>query len=120
MTTSVGWGWGSSGVTPSEIQRAEQEETLSRIRRGMAVYDTLGQRIGSVREVYRAPGDGAFWMGVRTGWFGLGRELSIPLVYANVWENHVGLSVSRRVIDRMGWDQRPTAAQPVTQEKAAR
>ncbi len=107
MTTSVSWGFGSSGVTPSEITHAEQEATLSRIHRGMAVYNVQGHRIGTVGGVYRTPGARAFAVGVRTGWFGLGKELYIPLQYVNAWGNQVSLSVDKRVIHRMGWDQRP-------------
>lgn len=121
MTTSVGWGFGSSGVNPSAITHAEQEETLSRIHRGMAVYNIRGNRIGTVREVLRAPGDRAFAVGVRTGMFG--KELYIPLQYLNVWGNQVSLSVDKHVIDRMGWDKRPAyfeqqAPEPVAEEHA--
>ncbi len=116
MTTSVGWGFGSSGVNPSEVTHAQQEETLGRIHRGMAVYNVQGHRIGSVGGVLRAPGDRAFAVVVRTGWFGLGKELYIPLQYVNVWGNQVSLSVDRHVIHRMGWDKRPAYLEkPVTE-----
>lgn len=125
MTTSVGWGFGSSGVNPSEITRAEQEETLGRINRGMAVYNTQGHRIGSVGGVYRSSGDRAFVVGVRTGWFGTGKELFVPLQYINVWGNQVSLSVEKKVIHRMGWDQRPAylekpATEPAAEERKER
>ena len=119
MTTSVGWGFGSSGVNPLEITRAQQEETLSRIHRGMVVYNVNGHRIGSVGGVYRAPGNRAFAVGVRTGWLGLGKELYIPLQYVNVWGNQVSLSVDKRVISRMGWDKRPVYLEQPATEAAA-
>jgi hypothetical protein len=82
----------------------------------MAVYNVEGHRIGSVGGVLRSPGDRAFAVVVRTGWFGLGKELYIPLQYVNVWGNQVSLSVDRHVIHRMGWDHRPAYLEkPVTE-----
>ncbi len=83
---------------------------------GMDVYDTSGDKIGTVSEVYDATqrggtsGSGGGYLRVPTGFLGLGREHHIPFsAIRSVEDDHIYLGVSRDELDNLGYDESPTA-----------
>ncbi len=91
------------------------------VQEGMRVCDSKGERIGTVRKIYRpAPVlvrglDGAEhsargepYLRVDTGPLGLGKRYYVPLSgIKEVTADCVLLSIDRRQLERMGWDHRP-------------
>lgn len=101
--------------SPQEIEGTEpetvhEEELLLRdmIQHGMEVYDGEQKKIGKI-EAISEPIDAAghFYVTVETGFLGLGHDLYIPSQYLSVWDDQVGVEVSKGHIGTMGWEQPP-------------
>ncbi|MBV9358728.1 MAG: PRC and DUF2382 domain-containing protein [Chloroflexi bacterium] len=82
---------------------------------GMDVYDTNGDKIGTVSEVFDAAqsggssGSGGGYLRVPTGFLGLGREHHIPFSdIRSVSGDRIDLGVSRDQLDDLGYGDSPT------------
>jgi uncharacterized protein (TIGR02271 family) len=91
-------------------------KTLSeQIADGMDVYDSKGDKIGTVSEVYDAAaqsggtsGSGGGYLRVPTGFLGLGTEHHIPFsAVRSVEGDRIDLSVSRDDLDNLGYGEAP-------------
>jgi hypothetical protein len=104
-STSVGFGWGSVLDNAAGIS-SYSEHLASQIREGMSVYDDRNHRVGTVRKVYPPTRDHEFYIKVGTGLFG--SDVCIPAHYLTVWNDQVGVGMSRNQIKRMGWSLCPS------------
>ncbi len=94
--------------TRPETVRAEEQDLRNMIRDGMDVYDGEQKKIGKVSAVSEPlDAEGHFYITVERGFLGLGQDLYIPSQYLSVWNDQVGVEVSKGHIDTMGWDQPP-------------
>src|SRR4051812_43704072 len=95
------------------------ERLFSSIREHMDVYDTNGDKVGTVGKIYQpatvsstassyAEPTGRAYSKVDTGFLGLGKDLYIPAgAIADVSRDRVMLSVHKDTIDAKGWDHKP-------------
>ncbi len=94
--------------TEPETVRAEEQDLRNMIHDGMEVYDGEQKKIGKVSAVSEPlDAEGHFYITVERGFLGLGKDLYIPSQYLSVWDDQVGVEVSKGHIDTMGWDQPP-------------
>lgn len=99
------------GDEPGTV-RDEEQDLRTMIHHGMDVYDGEQKKIGSVKAVSEPyDSEGHFYITVETGFLGLGHDLYIPSQYLSVWDNQVGVDVSKGHIDTMGWENPPQAAE---------
>lgn len=94
--------------TEPETVRDEEQDLRTMIHDGMEVYDGEQKKVGKVKATSE-PLDAAghFYVTVERGFLGLGHDLYIPSQYLSVWDDQVGVEVSKGHIDTMGWDQPP-------------
>jgi hypothetical protein len=98
-----------------------QGQFLGRLMPDMDVCDIHGDKIGTIAQVYRydlaavgsGRGEGRLpheeVLEVKTGLFGLGKHLYIPLsAIQEATQGCVFLSHSREDIERMGWQDKPS------------
>lgn len=100
MTTSVGFGWGSTLENAAEISSIS-EHLAEYVHKGMAVYDRRNHRVGTVEKVYPPTMDNEFSIKVGTGLFG--QDFCLPAHYLTVWNNEIGVGLDRKQIKKMGW-----------------
>ena len=98
-----------------------REQYIGRIAPDMDVCDLSGDKIGTVAHVYRydlavvggAQGDSRpphdDVVEVKTGFFGLGKHLYIPMsAFKEVIGESAFLSRSRADTEQMGWEEKPS------------
>lgn len=82
-------------------------ELRTRIAIGMDVCDANGDKIGSIARVHH-PAGGEEILEVKTGVFGLGKPLYVPIAQVqDLTEGCVFLSAVKDDVDGMGWHDRP-------------
>lgn len=105
MTTSVGFGWGSTLENAAGIS-SFSEHLAPQVHEGMAVYDQRNRRVGTVKKVYPLTRDHEFYIKVGTGVFG--PEVCLPAHLLSVWNNQIGVGLDRKHIKMMGWTLCPS------------
>ena len=95
------------GTQPETI-RDQDQDLRNMIHDGMEVYDGEQKKIGKIKAVSGPFDDeGHFYVTVERGFLGLGHDIYIPSQYLSVWDDQVGVQVSKDHIDTMGWDEPP-------------
>ena len=75
---------------------------LNEIREGMAIYDVAGDRVGKANEV------GGSYVGVRTGFLGLGKHLYIPFsAFGEALDGELYLTMRKEELPNAGFDRAP-------------
>jgi len=89
---------------------------IERLSNGMDVYDSSGDKIGTVDDVYDSAqageksSSGGGYLRVPTGFLGLGREHHIPFsAIRSVEGDHINLSVTKNKLDDLGYGESPTS-----------
>jgi uncharacterized protein (TIGR02271 family) len=90
---------------------------IDRLSDGMDVYDSSGDKIGTVDDVYdsaqageKSSSSGGGYLRVPTGFLGLGREHHIPFsAIRSVEGDHINLSVTKNKLDDLGYAESPTS-----------
>ena len=104
-----------------------QERYFTSLAEGMDVYDSKGDKVGTIGRIYHpagvaastgtAPGTYAApsassaegYFKVDTGFLGLGKDLFIPAsAITDVTGKQVTLNVDKGRLDDRGWDRRPS------------
>ncbi len=95
---------------------AKAKKYSDQVADGMDVYDTSGDKIGTVSEVYDAAqsgatsGSGGGYLRVPTGFLGLGTEHHIPFsAIRSVEGDRINLGLSKDELDNLGYGESPTA-----------
>ncbi|HLH25036.1 MAG TPA: YsnF/AvaK domain-containing protein [Chloroflexota bacterium] len=90
----------------------------SEVHEGMDVFDVDGDKVGSVQEV--AGDEGARYMKVSTGLFGLGGDRYIPYsAVQSVRDNNIYLNADKDDAERLGWDAPPRSTSQASAATAA-